>query len=191
MGTPKRRVVFLDTVLHKIRAIPGVVNAGASSHLPLRENDPTATFYSFPGQSESMITQQVALIRFVTRDYFPTIGAQLREGRFFEISDARSESQMVIVNETFANRNFPQGSALGARFRFGRTNEKGYWYTIVGVVKEVREVGMAEALRPAVYSPTRTTERPAHDPCERDRDSYNGGTAVTCFRAPRGDLVGR
>jgi putative ABC transport system permease protein len=147
----ERRAAFVDAVLEKIRAIPGVVNAGASSQLPLKPNDPTATFYWFAGQSEDSVNKQVALIRFVTRDYFPTIGARLREGRFFEISDRRSESKMVIVNETFANRNFPDRSAIGARFKFGQHNEKGYWYEIAGVVKEVREVGMAEALRPAVY----------------------------------------
>ena len=58
---------------------------------------------------------------------------------------------MAIVNESFANRNFPARSAIGARFKYGQLNEKGYWYTIVGVVKEIREVGMGEALRPAVY----------------------------------------
>src|SRR5262249_47524881 len=52
---------------------------------------------------------------------------------------------------TFANRNFPGRSALGERFQYGRIGDKGRWYTIVGVVKEIHEVGMAEDLRPAVY----------------------------------------
>ena len=43
----------------------------------------------------------------VTRDYFATIGARLREGRFFEISDRRSESPVAIVNETFAESQLP------------------------------------------------------------------------------------
>jgi hypothetical protein len=58
---------------------------------------------------------------------------------------------VAIVNETFANRHFPGRSAIGARFQYGQLNDKGHWYTIVGVVKEIREVGMGEALRPAVY----------------------------------------
>jgi predicted permease len=95
--------------------------------------------------------RQVALIRAVSRDYFRTIGAQLRKGRFFETSDGRSESPVAIVNESFANRNFPGRSALGVRFQFGQFGEKGHWYTIVGVLKEIREVGMAEELRPVVY----------------------------------------
>jgi ABC-type antimicrobial peptide transport system permease subunit len=59
---------------------------------------------------------------------------------------------VAIVNETFANRNFAGRSAIGAQFKFGNTGDKGYWYRIVGVVKEVHEVGMEEAARPAVYS---------------------------------------
>ena len=87
----------------------------------------------------------------MTRDYFATVGARLREGRFFDISDRRSESPAAIVNESFANRNFPGRSPLGARFKFGALGEQGYWYTIVGVVKEIRDRGVAEELKPAIY----------------------------------------
>jgi putative ABC transport system permease protein len=147
-----RRDAFLTAVLEKIRAIPGVINAGATSQLPLKANDASATFYWMVGQPQEGIRDQVALIRLVTRDYFPTIGAHLREGRFFEEWDRHSDAQVTIVNETFANRNFPGRSAVGAQFKFGNTGEKGYWYRIVGVVKEVHEAGMEEAARPAVYS---------------------------------------
>jgi ABC-type lipoprotein release transport system permease subunit len=58
---------------------------------------------------------------------------------------------VAIVNETFAKRAFPGRSALGARFQYGQLNEKGYWYSIVGVVKEIHEVGLGEEPRPAVY----------------------------------------
>jgi hypothetical protein len=83
--------------------------------LPLKPGDGSATFYWIAGPQERT-RDQVALIRLVTRDYFPTIGARLREGRFFEESDRRSDTQMAIVNETFANRNFAGRSAIGAQF---------------------------------------------------------------------------
>ena len=146
-----RRDAFLTAVLEKIRAIPGVINAGATSQFPLKPNDLSATFYWIAGQPHESERNQVALIRLVTRDYLPTIGARLREGRFFEASDRRSDAQVAIVNETFANRNFAGRSAIGAQFKFGDTGEKGYWYRIIGVVKEIHEVGMEEAARPAVY----------------------------------------
>jgi len=146
-----RRVAFVNAELEKIRAIPGVVRAGATSQMPLTVNNTHATFYLLAGQSKESIPGQVALLRIVTRDYFSTIGARLREGRFFEVSDRRSESPVAIVNESFANRNFPGRLAIGSRFKYGQLNEKGYWYTIVGVVKDIREVGLEEELKPAVY----------------------------------------
>ena len=149
-GDFDRRVTFVNTALDKIRAIPGVVNAGATSRLPLRVQDTHATFYLLAGQARTGIAGQVALMRVVTRDYLPTIGARLREGRFFEISDRRAGSPVAIVNETFADRHFPGRSAIGQRFQYGQLNAKGYWYTIVGVVT-IREVGIGEELRPAVY----------------------------------------
>ena len=117
---------------------------------PLTVND-QSTFYLLAGQSNGEATDQVALSRVVTRDYFTTVGARLREGRFFDTSDRRSQSPAAIVNESFAARNFSGRSALGARFKFGRLGEKGYWYTVVGVVREIRDRGVAEELRPAVY----------------------------------------
>jgi putative ABC transport system permease protein len=90
-------------------------------------------------------------MRVVTLDYLPTIGARLREGRFFEMSDRPSTSPAAIVNETFADRHFPGRSAIGERFQYGQLNEKGYWYTIVGVVTNIRDRGVAEELRPTIY----------------------------------------
>jgi hypothetical protein len=127
-----------------------VVSAGAISKIPLTQIAGT-TRYTFAGQPANETRTQDALSRVVTRDYFSTVGARLREGRFFDISDQLSQSPVAIVNESFANRNFPGQSPLGARFQFGRGGSKAYWYTIVGVVKEIRERGVAEELKPAVY----------------------------------------
>jgi putative ABC transport system permease protein len=145
-----QRVAFVNAELEAIRAIPGVISAGAISRIPLTVND-QATFYLLRGQSNEEARNQVALSRVVSRDYFPTIGAGLREGRFFDASDRKSELPAAIINESFANQNFPGRSPLGAQFKFGSWGEKGYWYTVVGVVKEIRDRGVAEELQPAVY----------------------------------------
>jgi putative ABC transport system permease protein len=149
-GDFDRRVAFVHAELERIRAIPGVVSAGAISRIPLTVTE-QSTFYLLAGQQSSEAREQVALSRVVTRDYFATVGASLREGRFFDQSDRRSESPAAIVNESFANLRFPGRSALGGRFKFGRLGDKGYWYTIVGVVNEIRERGVTESLQPAIY----------------------------------------
>jgi predicted permease len=145
-----QRVAFVNAELEKVRAIPGVVSAGAISRIPLTVTD-QATFYLLEGQTNEQAREQVALSRVVSRDYFATVGARLREGRFFDASDQKSELPAAIVNESFANLNYPGRSAIGARFQFGRWGGNAYWYTIVGVVKEIRDRGVAEELRPAIY----------------------------------------
>src|SRR5207244_1872108 len=102
-------------------------------------------------QPGSSIPNQVALMRNVSRGYFVTVGANLREGRFFSTADQISHSPVAVINEPFANRHFRGRSPLGQRFKFGETREKGYWYTIVGVVKQIRESGVLEEAKPAVY----------------------------------------
>jgi MacB-like periplasmic core domain len=178
-----RRVAYVHEVLQKIRAIPGVVDAGATFQVPLKPNDATATFYSFAGQSTRDAIRQVALIRGVSRDYFRTIGAQLREGRFFETSDQCSESAVAVVNESFANRNFRGRPAIGARFQFGQFGGKAHWYTIVGVVKEIREVGMGEELRPVVYRVHEQTDQvPIEVGCIVIRTSVKPDSIVSAAR---------
>jgi predicted permease len=165
-----RRVVFVNAMLEKVRAIPGVINAGAINRIPFTDFA-GATFYLLEGQpgGNNGVPNQVALIRNVSRDYFATVGARLREGRTFSASDQKSDSPVAIVNEPFANRHFPGQSLLGKRFKFGQLNEKGHWYTIVGVLKQIRESGVLQDAKPAVYR--------VQDQCDQIGD-LNGGIVV-------------
>src|SRR5262249_30912186 len=129
--------------VEKVREIPGVLRAGFINLIPFT-NFANATFYRLEGQSGNAVSDQVALIRNVSPDYFATVGARLREGRFFVVSDQKSDSPVAIVNETFANRHFAGRSPLGQRFKFGNLGAKGYWYTIVGVMKPIRESGVLD-----------------------------------------------
>jgi predicted permease len=143
-------VAFINAELEAVRAIPGVVNAGAISRIPFT-NFADATFYWLEGQPRDQISKQVALMRNVSRDYFATVGASLQEGRFFSEADQASKLPLAIVNEPFAARHFRGRSPVGQRFKFGNTGDKGYWYTIVGVVKPIREAGVLEEMKLAVY----------------------------------------
>ncbi len=144
------RVAYLNAAVDAVRAVPGVLNAGAINHIPFT-NTATATFYWLEGQPGTEIPKQVALMRNVTRDYFATIGATLLDGRFFSAADQASTIPLAVINEPFAARHFRGRSPLGQRFKYGRTGEKGYWYTIVGVVKAIREAGVLEEMKPVVY----------------------------------------
>jgi putative ABC transport system permease protein len=111
------QVAFVNAELEQVRAIPSVTNAGAISRIPLTVTD-NSRFYLLAGQPRDSFFQQGALTRVVSRGYFMTVGARLREGRFFEAADRKSESPAVVVNESFANRNYPGRSPLGERLKF-------------------------------------------------------------------------
>jgi predicted permease len=122
------------------------------------------------GQSGNAIPGQVALIRNVSRDYFASVGARLREGRFFDASDRKSDSPVAIINEPLANRHFPGRSPLGKRLQFGELNDKGYWYTVVGVVKQIRESGVLDDAKPAIYR--------VFEQCDQVNERLNTGIVV-------------
>ena len=145
-----RRVAFMNAELDALRALPGVSSAGAISQLPFT-NIADATFYLLKGQPRDSSPKQVALKRDVSRDYFTTVKASLVTGRFFTAADQASIRPLAIVNETFASRHFSGRSPLGQRFQFGEMGDKGYWYTIIGVVKPIREAGVLEDMKPTVY----------------------------------------
>jgi predicted permease len=158
-----RRVAFFNAEVDQVRAIPGVVSAGSVDVTPFT-NTTNATFYLFEGQPRGQAADQVALIRNVSRDYFATIGAELRDGRHFGTSDQRSSLPVAIVNEPFVKRNFPDRSPLGQRFKLGNLGPKGYWYTIVGVVKAIPETSVLDEAKPAVYR--------VHEQCDQIGNLY-------------------
>jgi predicted lysophospholipase L1 biosynthesis ABC-type transport system permease subunit len=80
------------------------------------------------------------------------------------------------VNETFADRHFAGRSPLGAQIKFGDRGPKGYWYTIVGVVKEIRDRGVAEELRPTIYR--------VHEQADQSGDVPSGIVVRTAIDPP-------
>jgi hypothetical protein len=96
---------------------------------------------------------QDALFRLVSREYLQTIGARLKEGRFFDERDGADAAPAVVVNEALARQFWPNRSALGQRIDTGTGDGQIRWMTIVGVVKDIRERGPDLALKPAVYVP--------------------------------------
>jgi len=90
------------------------------------------------------------LWRVGTPDYLRTLGVQLVEGRLFDDRDNADAPLAVVINQTMARKYLPHG-AIGHRIRFGPSEP---FYTIVGVVSDLRERGYELAMKPAVYVTT-------------------------------------
>jgi predicted permease len=147
-----RREAFTRTVLEKVRALPGVITAGYTSDLPLTTRGDTSG-YILRGQSEHDALPQDALFRVITPDFLETMGAHLREGRFFTEADRDGAKPVAIINETFADFHWPGQSALGKALQIDNRGPDAPWLEIIGVVKEVRERGIDIETKPAVYMP--------------------------------------
>jgi putative ABC transport system permease protein len=144
---------FERDVITKVRALPGVVSAGYTSNLPFSTHGNTSGFL-IEGQAVTNDQNvQDALLRTVSIDFLPTIGATLAEGRHFDASTDRSDTEsVIIINETFAKRYWPGKSALGKRIQCPYGDDMKY-RRVVGVVKDVRESGYEHEMKYAVYLP--------------------------------------
>ena len=162
--THANRVAFVNSVLDEVRALPGVLNAGYTSNLPLTTRGNT-NGYVVRGQPNDEQGQD-ALFRVITTDFLQTMGAHLREGRFFTTADRDNTKPVVIVNETLANRHWPGQSAIGQGIQVNERGPNWPWLEVVGVVKEVRERGIDIDLKSAVYMPHSQSERSWPIPAE-------------------------
>jgi len=155
-GETRQRAEFFRQALEGIRAVPGVISAGATNDLPFASTEFNRYFMMAEiegGASRSWSTQEPPVAVFeVTPDYFRAMGTPLRSGRAFEASDDASAAPVVIVNEVVARRYFPGGDGVGRKIRLGAPESWGPWHTIVGVVGETRLEKLTQAPFPEVYT---------------------------------------
>lgn len=149
----EQKIAFFSNLLDKVRAIPGVTSAGASTAPPLMGH--WGMFYEVekstapPAGKEAQ--DPVVLTRVVTPGYFETMGIRLVEGRWFTDHEALGTGlRTAVVNETFAKRFWPGASAVGQRFKNRGGKE---WVTVVGVAGDIKHYGLEGTVRPGVYAP--------------------------------------
>jgi putative ABC transport system permease protein len=140
-----RRAEFYRRVLTEVRALPGVNSAAYISGLPMvmRGGIWGVEIVGKPPHPTDMI----ASARFVTPQFFTTLGIPLRQGRDFDERDTRDSPPVAVVSESFVARFIPNENPIGVRFTFGGVGER----TIVGVVGSVRVRGLERRSEPQVY----------------------------------------
>src|SRR5215472_16801617 len=137
---------FYRQVVEKLHVLPGVQSAAAVSRLPLAGGNSDRSF-NLPGNDKGY----QADIRVSTPGYFQTMGIPLLGGRIFSDADAKSKTLVGVVNETLVRTVFSGQNPIGKHIlNFGpQMND----IEIVGVIGNVRHVGLATPPRPEVYLP--------------------------------------
>jgi putative ABC transport system permease protein len=146
-------VAFYETLLERVRSIPGVESAGTIETMMLSAT-PNSTTITAEGR-EARPDDKEMTFDGISVDYFKTIGARLVAGRNFTASDRNGTMPVAIVNEQAVKNYFPNG-AVGKRFRYGTGRSdttENPWVTVVGVVKDMRRTGVDKAVRDEAFLP--------------------------------------
>jgi putative ABC transport system permease protein len=143
---------FFAQALEAARQVPGVASAAFTGQLPL-----SGDFEKYGVQFESSPNDDPnadhgALRYAVSPGYFETMGIPLRRGRLLDEHDVAGRRVAVLINESFAKRMFPGQNPVGQRVHVGSTDQP--WFTIVGVVGDVKQTSLAVGQADAVYIPT-------------------------------------
>ena len=135
---------FLTAALDAVRHVPGVASAAFTSLLPFTGGDND----TYGAQFDNGNTYDVSRYA-VTPGYLETMGIPLRRGRLLDAHDTAAAPPSVLISESLVRRQFPNQDPVGRRLHIGPTNRP--FYTIVGVVGDVKQGSLADSHTDAVY----------------------------------------
>lgn len=139
IGISAQRTDLYHRVLEQIQAVPGVESAGIIGDLFI--GNTTERVLTLEG-GDGTVSERLRLARDeVSADFFTTLGTPLLRGRFFSIGDGPDAARVAIINDAMARRTWPRADPVGRRFKFGPRDSDQPWYTVVGVVADMRLQG--------------------------------------------------
>jgi predicted permease len=154
----EQRIEYYRQVLEQVEAVPGVEDAGTIGDL-----------FISGGQEQSITVDagdHVASSRLrlrrdeISNDLFSTLQVPLLRGRGLSAEDGPMAPRAAIINDTTAQRLWPGADAVGKRFRLGDGGPGSPWFTVVGIVGDMRRQGLeedpvAQMFEPVAQNPSR------------------------------------
>jgi putative ABC transport system permease protein len=147
------RYRFFHAVVENLRPLPGVQAASAVYCGPLVGRCWGSIYVLSDRPAPAQAELPSAAWNVIEPGYFSTLQIPLLQGRAFTEADRDGAPEVVIVNESFAKKWWPQGGALGKRVKQGWPKDQTPFREIVGVVADVRQEALDIPARPEVYIP--------------------------------------
>ncbi|MEZ4455721.1 MAG: ABC transporter permease [Gemmatimonadales bacterium] len=145
-------VAFFDRLGEEVGALPGVTAVASGSKVPLGPPAWTSEF-AIAGAAELPPGTEI-IHREVRGDYLGALRVPLVAGRMIAATDGPDDPGVIVVNQAFVRAFFPGEDPIGRAVTFDRVPDSAsYWRTIVGVIGDERQNGLATASRPEAYSP--------------------------------------
>lgn len=138
--------LFLDNVIERVSALPGVARATLAQGAPLGFSIFRSVFPEGKEGERGVLVQ----VNSVGRGYFETLGIPVQRGRAFDDTDRKGSLPVAVVNETMAEKFWPGQEPLGKRFKFFGDDAA---TEIVGVARNAKYNSLGEDPQPYVYVP--------------------------------------
>ena len=148
-NVPAQRTDLYDRVLQEILAVPGVESAGIIGDLFI--GNAREQLLTTEGD-DGTVSERLRFRRDeVSTDFFTTVGTPLLRGRLFSIGDGPDAPRVAIINDAMARRSWAGRDPVGRRFKFGPRDSDRPWFTVVGVVGDMRRQGLEREPVPQVF----------------------------------------
>jgi putative ABC transport system permease protein len=142
-----QRVAYYQEVLNRVQSSPGIQSAGLTSYLPFGGRGLIGRLQIEGRPPFEPGKEPIVALNFISPEYFQTMGIEIGAGRPFDTQDGAEAPQVVIINETLAQRFFPNENPIGHRL-FSEPP-----LMIVGVAGDTRHHGLDQEVQPEVYLP--------------------------------------
>ena len=140
------RAGFLEQAAERVRSLPGVRSTSWVADLPLTDNSDGMGF-SIAGRSDPASGRREISVNVVGPGYFETLGIPLLRGRDFSNRDTEAAPGVVLINQAAVRQFWPREDPLGRQITF----DGKFFFSIVGVAGDVRQLGQASETSPEVY----------------------------------------
>ena len=156
----KDRSEYFEQIRAAIAAMPEVVSAGISTNATPPDNGWDTRFEIF---GSAATEKPEARVNYISPEYLEVLHIPLSEGRIWDHAETMRAAPVAVINQTMARQYWPNGDAIGHQVRIpaikdeppyspAATGADG-WLQIVGVVADVRDDGLRNPIKPALYVP--------------------------------------
>ena len=150
-----RRRRFFEEALEAVRRVPGVEGAAFTSLLPMSDDPPVVGQYGAQFEDQDPETGINVFRYAVSPEYCQTMGIPSVSGRLLDERDTDTAPQAALISASLARHHFGSRDPIGSRLHLGPRDRP--WYTVVGVVGDVKQTSLAIDQKDAVYLATRQT----------------------------------
>jgi predicted permease len=159
---PDRCLTTYDEIESRLKALPGVLSVGRSTHPPIwwgswEFGHVESDWFKLNTNLDDL--EGVVIGNFISPGYLPTLRIRLLVGRNFSNADIETSSAVAIINQTFARRFFPHLNPVGRTFRmWGMPGEKAF--EVVGLIEDFKYLSLREKAHAVAFLPVNQVPTP-------------------------------